>query len=356
MKSYAFAVLFLLPLVATSQDTFDTLQLLSTEIVYFDFGKYDISADADSVIREIVFYSQDFPDALFYIHAHTDAIGSDQNNMVLSDNRARAVRKELIGRGVTVGAVRLRPYGEKSPVASNDDDEGRQLNRRAIIEIYQPVSMFTISGQVKDLRTGEGLEASIVVHSKLFRDSMTTTPDGQFSYDVPNGSVVGIDAYAEGYFFETQMIKAEAGTTPLIEIELPPATEGESIDIKNLYFRGNQAVLLPRSRPELDKVLKFMQFNPDLKIEIAGHVNRPNQGPVAEDSWSFKLSVRRALLVYNHLLENGIEEARIEYKGYGNSQMRYPKARSAKHQELNRRVEIRAKGKNVGKIGEDGYR
>ncbi len=78
-----------------------------------------------------------------------------------------------------------------------------------------------------------------------------------------------------------------------------------------------------------------------LKIEIAGHVNHPNLPPVSETSWEYKLSVARAKLVHDYLLENGIPQNRIIYKGYGNWEMRFPHARTEEQMALNRRVEIR---------------
>jgi len=53
------------------------------------------------------------------------------------------------------------------------------------------------------------------------------------------------------------------------------------------------------------------------------------------------LSVRRAKFVFDYLIKNGIPAERLSFKGYGNWEMRYPKATSNKEQELNRRVEIR---------------
>ena len=51
------------------------------------------------------------------------------------------------------------------------------------------------------------------------------------------------------------MIKALAGKIPPLDIELQPANEGEVADIENLYFVGDQAILLPKSEPELPKIL-----------------------------------------------------------------------------------------------------
>jgi outer membrane protein OmpA-like peptidoglycan-associated protein len=100
-------------------------------------------------------------------------------------------------------------------------------------------------------------------------------------------------------------------------------------------------VLLPQSQPELDKVLAFARLNDRLILEIAGHINGPNRPPVSEDSWDFQLSVRRAKLVYDHLIANDIPAERISYKGYGNSQMRFPHATQERQMAANRRVEIR---------------
>ncbi|MEM0991433.1 MAG: OmpA family protein, partial [Bacteroidota bacterium] len=113
------------------------------------------------------------------------------------------------------------------------------------------------------------------------------------------------------------------------------------VDLKNFYFVGNQPILLKRSESELPKLLKFMQYNKDIIIEIAGHVNRPNEGPVSTQTFSYRLSVDRAKTVYDYLLANGIAINRMKYKGYGNWKMRYPNATNTEQQAANRRVEIK---------------
>ena len=84
-----------------------------------------------------------------------------------------------------------------------------------------------------------------------------------------------------------------------------------------------------------------MRLNDSIHVEIAGHVNFPNRGPVSTDSWEFDLSFRRARMVYQHLVENGIDQDRLLYNGYGNWEMVYPNARLEEHQAANRRVEVR---------------
>ena len=205
----------------------------------------------------------------------------------------------------------------------------------------------TLKGQIKDKETGEKIIADIVIRTKEKKDSLQTDSLGNFKTLLPIGTIAGIDIFAKGYFFETQMFKAKPALKINLSFQLKKAKVGEKVDIKNLYFIGNRAVLLKRSLPELPKLLKFMELNDSIEIEIAGHINRPNYPMVDKLSWDYKLSIQRAKTIYDYLLANNIPPKRISYKGYGNSQMRYPKAHSEKEQALNRRVEIKIVEKDV---------
>ncbi len=110
--------------------------------VLFDFDKSDIRADAAQTIASVadVLIAQKIARA--EISGHTDAIGSDDENQVLSEDRAQAVVAALHKRGVTC-AMEAVGYGETRPVAPNeidgqDDPAGRQLNRR--VEIFIPAA------------------------------------------------------------------------------------------------------------------------------------------------------------------------------------------------------------------------
>jgi len=175
---------------------------------------------------------------------------------------------------------------------------------------------------------------------------VATDSTGYFSKEVPLNTVVGIDVFAPGYFFETKMMKvaSKLKTAPTLTFELPPATAGEIAAIRDLFFVGNKAVLLPKSEPVLPKVLRFMQVNANLKIEIAGHINLPyRRGAyfIQPNKRQQALSENRAKLVYDYLIKNRIAANRISWKGYGNSQMKFPYAIKETQMKKNRRVEIR---------------
>jgi outer membrane protein OmpA-like peptidoglycan-associated protein len=315
-------------------------QVVKQQEVYFDFGSHQLLPAADSVLQAIAALCKGRSQLAIRVTAHTDSIGTLTNNQALSERRALAVKKALERLGLPAASMSVATFGESTPAAGNETAEGRQRNRRATIEVLERRVAVRLSGTVRDETSGTPLKAWVVLRTQSGRDSMQTDDRGYFSKTYPANTVVGIDVYATCYFPKSDMMKAVQGMKPL-EFPMRPAAKGAVLDIENLYFQGGLPILLDKSKPELPKLLHFMQLNPQMKIEIAGHVNVPNQPPVPPEDKDFKLSVARAKTVHDYLLANGIEQKRIQYRGYGNSQMRFPNAVSEREQALNRRVELR---------------
>lgn len=118
---------------------------------------------------------------------------------------------------------------------------------------------------------------------------------------------------------------------------------GKKINIPNLNFYPGEHRLYATSFDELRNIATILQENPTIEIQINGHVccllNGQKDGyDVKEDTWN--LSEKRAEEVYNFLVNNGIDAARLSYKGMGGSQkiVQYEQTESDRIQ--NRRVEI----------------
>lgn len=76
----------------------------------------------------------EYAGATIRIDGHTDSAGSTEHNLVLSRNRAQAVRDHLVSKAGLDGArMQTHGYGESRPIASNDTEEGRERNRRVEI-------------------------------------------------------------------------------------------------------------------------------------------------------------------------------------------------------------------------------
>lgn len=69
------------------------------------------------------------------VEGHTDSRGDEAYNQSLSQRRAETVQRHLVGKGVSASRMQARGFGESRPVASNDTDEGRSLNRRVELSV-----------------------------------------------------------------------------------------------------------------------------------------------------------------------------------------------------------------------------
>ncbi|MFI5131447.1 MAG: OmpA family protein [Chitinophagales bacterium] len=114
---------------------FEVSRTYTLDNVHFDFGKATLRADSFAELEELVGYLKHKEDIKVEIAGHTDDVGSAADNLKLSQQRADAIRAYLIKKGIKPGRVTAKGYGATNPVADNDTDEGRQLNRRTEVRI-----------------------------------------------------------------------------------------------------------------------------------------------------------------------------------------------------------------------------
>jgi outer membrane protein OmpA-like peptidoglycan-associated protein len=103
--------------------------------VTFDVDSATLKPQFRTTLDQIAQNLSTYPDSLIDVYGHTDSTGSDAYNQGLSERRARTVADYLSMRGVSAARVRSQGYGETMPVATNDTDAGRALNRRVEIKI-----------------------------------------------------------------------------------------------------------------------------------------------------------------------------------------------------------------------------
>lgn len=96
----------------------------------FETGKDVIKKSSYSALNELAEVMKKNSKTYLYLEGHTDNVGDDDANLMLSQNRAAAVKRYLEERGIDDYRVTTDGLGENRPVASNDDEKGRALNRR----------------------------------------------------------------------------------------------------------------------------------------------------------------------------------------------------------------------------------
>ena len=105
--------------------------------VFFESGKWEINDDSFAELERLFLLLNDFPKLKIEISGHTDNIGSESFNELLSQRRADAVVNYLIEKGVDISRLSAKGYGQANPVSSNDTQESRASNRRTEFEIIE---------------------------------------------------------------------------------------------------------------------------------------------------------------------------------------------------------------------------
>ena len=98
--------------------------------LFFATGKTQILPQSEQALNELSDFLRDNPTVSIRITGHTDNVGSDKANMTLSEGRAKAVRGEIIKRGIAAERIEAEGKGETEPIADNATEEGRAQNRR----------------------------------------------------------------------------------------------------------------------------------------------------------------------------------------------------------------------------------
>ena len=98
--------------------------------VFFETKKADLKRESLVELNKLKLLLQENPTMKIEIRGHTDNVGSDADNQILSEKRARAVRDFLQQNGIAADRLTAKGFGKTQPVDSNDTDSGRAANRR----------------------------------------------------------------------------------------------------------------------------------------------------------------------------------------------------------------------------------
>lgn len=103
--------------------------------LFFDTGKYTLEPKSKTELDKLIAFMQLNAHIKIEISGHTDDVGSDEANQILSEKRAKSVVDYLNGKAIGKGRISYRGYGESKPVKPNTSDENRQVNRRIEMKI-----------------------------------------------------------------------------------------------------------------------------------------------------------------------------------------------------------------------------
>lgn len=202
-----------------------------------------------------------------------------------------------------------------------------------------------IHGNVYDHDTRDPLGANVQIYdlesNKIYASVSSDKINGGFLCTLPSGRSYAVDVSKDGYlFFSKNITVGNTREAPPFEVDIPlrKIKVGETIVLNNIFFATDKYDLEPASESELEVLVKLLTKNPTLQVEIGGHTD--NTG---SEEKNMKLSENRAKSVRDYLVQKGISEARITYKGFGSTK---PVATNStpEGKAQNRRTEMVVKG------------
>lgn len=116
---------------------FDPPKTFILDNVEFDFGKATLRAASYKTLDELADYLQRKADDKIEIGGHTDNIGSEAKNKILSLERAKSIVAYLISKDIDPARLTAKGYGSMEPIEENDTEAGRQKNRRSEVKILE---------------------------------------------------------------------------------------------------------------------------------------------------------------------------------------------------------------------------
>ena len=241
---------------------------------YFASASYELDSTEMAKAKKYFKLIDKFNLVKIEIYGFADSDGNPKSNLELSQNRVNTLVKLLKEKGYEV-EQKLEAKGEENPLYKNDSEE-KFKNRRVEVVSYYSSKKGKKKSSKKKVK-----EKPVLVAAK--KES---------------------------------------------NIKIEDFKKGNTINLPSVQFYGGTANFLPGAKQTLNKVVPMLKSNTTLNIEIAGHICCGND---------MRLSVLRAKVVYDYLIQNGVDKNSLIYKGYNNKQPSYGDIMDVR----NRRVEMR---------------
>nr|MBK9652716.1 OmpA family protein [Bacteroidota bacterium] len=207
----------------------------------------------------------------------------------------------------------------------------------------KPLQLTYVKCNITDAETKLPLPARYEIvnaaNGKIVKWANADKTDGSFLTPLSSGVNYSLNITHPGYLFYSDSFECAANANYehpyILKVELQPLKTGASIVLKNVFFDTDKAELKTESHYELQKLITLLKENAALKIEVSGHTD--NTG---KKESNMALSQNRAKSVMDYLTQNGIDDARLTAKGYGDTTPCADNATDA-GKALNRRTEIK---------------
>jgi outer membrane protein OmpA-like peptidoglycan-associated protein/tetratricopeptide (TPR) repeat protein len=201
-------------------------------------------------------------------------------------------------------------------------ENGRDIFQFKLYKDVRPVEVSYMKGTVIDEKTRQRLQANFELYNlkdgKLISQSQSDPITGEFLVCLPTDRNYMLNVNRPGYLFYSDNFSLSGvfhvDQPFLKDVLLKSLITGEMVVLNNIFYETGSYNLKEESKYELEKVIKFLNSNPTVNIEISGHTDN-----IGTEAYNIHLSENRAKSVVKYLTEHGINSARLTSKGYGYS-------------------------------------
>lgn len=200
----------------------------------------------------------------------------------------------------------------------NDSYGGLDIYSFELREDVRPVKTLWVKGKITDKNTGKPVVSTLELNNLATHQTIShiqTDDAGNYFMTLPVGKDYAFNVNSKGYLFYSDnflMANKSPDSTYIKNILLEPIASNASVVLKNIFFEVNKYELNPESQTELDNLVRLLNENPTMEIEISGHTDN-----VGKPSDNMVLSNNRAKAVVNFLISKKINPARLVAKGFG---------------------------------------
>jgi len=241
---------------------------------------------------------------------------------------------------------------EKPLLLGNEDNLILSITNPTTEVLVEPVveiktmRLTIVKGIIKDAFSQQPIEAQIDIvdneKNVVINTISSNSKTGKYLASLPSGKNYGLAVKCENYLFHSENFNIPQATNYqeiTKDVMMNKVIIGAHIILNNIFFDNGAATLRDESKAELERLKKLLEDFPTIRVEISGHTD--NVGSLA---FNTKLSESRAKAVVDYLITNGIDQSRLEYKGYAFTQ---PIAgnETADGRQSNRRVEFKVLSK-----------
>jgi outer membrane protein OmpA-like peptidoglycan-associated protein/tetratricopeptide (TPR) repeat protein len=190
------------------------------------------------------------------------------------------------------------------------------------VSIYLEKSENTlVKGTVKtevNQQPAPGVTVTLRNDKDKSEQQVVTGTDGKYEFEMKPGAPYTLTTQKNRYTANSEQIpKMKAGKNPkLIEKQQGIYGEGDVFELKNIYYDYNKFFIRPDAARELDHLAGLLKKYPEMKIELRSHTDSR-----ANDAYNLQLSTYRARATVDYLVNRGIEPARLDAQGYGETEI-----------------------------------